>query len=97
MVSGPHTNEAFYRSPLRARVLLLLVLFLSCNGCQKRDYATDLEAISARLAMIEQRITQFEKMEQRISAYEFQLNELQDSFKRLDRIITEILETSQTN
>ena len=97
MVSGPHTNDAFYRSPLRARVLLLLVLFLSCNGCQKRDYATELEAISARLAMIEQRITQFEKMEQRISAYEFQLNELQDSFKRLDRIITEILETSQTN
>jgi septal ring factor EnvC (AmiA/AmiB activator) len=79
------------------RVLLLIVLFLSCYGCQKRDSAEELDAISARLAMIEQRMTKLEKMEQRISAYEFQLKALQESFARLDRIVTEIHEASQTN
>jgi LysM repeat protein len=97
MFSGPRTNEAHYRFPLGGKILLLIILFLSCNDCQKRDYAEELEAISARLAMIEQRMTQLEKMEQRLSAYEFQLNELQESFARLDSIVTEILETSQTN
>ena len=93
----PHNNEARNRLLLRMKFLLLIVLFLCCHGCQKRDYAEELEAISARLDMIEQRMTQLEKMEQRISAYEFQLKALQESFVRLDRIITEIHEASQTS
>jgi len=97
MVWGPHTIESRYRLSLRISFLLLIVLFLSCYGCQKRDYAEELDAISARLAMIEQRMTQLEKMEQRLSAYEFQLKALQESFARLDGTITEILETSQTD
>ena len=97
MVSGPRTNEAHYRFPLGGKILLLIILFLSCNDCQKRDYAEEIDAIAARLTMIEQRITQLEKMEQRISAYEFQLKKLQESFARLDSIVTKILETSQTN
>ena len=84
-------------SSLSMKVFLLIVLFLCCHGCQKRDYTEELDAISARLAMIEQRMTQLEKMEQRISAYEFQLKELQESFARLDSIVTEIHEASQTN
>ena len=93
----PYTSEARYRCPLRIKILLLIVLFLSCYGCQKRDYTEELDTISARLAMIEQRMAQLEKMEQRISAYEFQLKALQESFTRLDSIVTEILEASQTN
>ena len=93
----PHNNEAQNRLLLRMKFLLLIVLFLCCYGCQKRDHTEELDAISARLAMIEQRMTQLEKMEQRLSAYEFQLKALQESFGRLDGIITEIHEASQTN
>jgi LysM repeat protein len=91
------TVQRGYRLPLSIRVLVLIALFLSCYGCQKRDYAEEIDAISARLTMIEQRITQVEKMEQRISAYEFQLKDLKESFARLDSIVTEIHEASQTN
>ena len=97
MVRTTHIRLIHYWPPLCVSILPLIVLFLSYYGCQKRDYATELDAISARLAMIEQRMTQLEKMEQRLSAYEFQLNELQESFARLDGIITEINETSQKN
>ena len=97
MVRTIYIKLMHYRLPLEIRVLLLIVFFLSCHGCQKRDYATELDAISARLAMIEQRMTQLEKMEQRLSAYEFQLKALHESFGRLDGIITEIHEASQTN
>jgi LysM repeat protein len=79
------------------KFILLIVLFLCCHGCQKRDYTEELDAISARLAMIEQRMTQLEKMEQRLSAYEFQLKALQESFGRLNSIVIEIHEASQTN
>ncbi len=78
-------------------ILFRIALFLSCYGCQKRDYAEAVDAIEARLTMIEQRITQLEKMEQRISAYEFQLKELRKCFRRLDKLVTEILEAPQTN
>jgi LysM repeat protein len=47
--------------------------------------------------MIEQRVTRFEKMEQRISAYEFQLEALRESLARLDNLVTEIIEAPQTN
>ena len=97
MACVPHTNEAHNRLLLRIKFLFLIILFLSFYGCQKTDYSEELEAISARLAMIEQRMTQLEKMEQRLSAYEFQLKELQESFARLDSIVTEIHEASQTN
>jgi LysM repeat protein len=89
----PHTNEAHYRPPLCIKVLLLSVLFLSCYACQKRDYSEELDAIAARLTMIEQRITKLEKMEQRISAYEFQLKELQESLTRLDSLAAETHES----
>ena len=93
----PHINEARYRLPLCTKILLLIVLFLSCTGCQKRDYAEELNAIVARLGMIEQRITQLEKIEQRISAYEFQFKALQESFARLHSLIAETPESPQTN
>jgi LysM repeat protein len=93
----PLNNYMRNRRPLCIKVLLLIVLFLFCYGCQKKDYAESVDAIEARLAMIEQRITQLEKMEQRISAYEFQLKALQESFARLNSIVTEIHEASQTN
>lgn len=97
MVRTIHTRLMRYRLPLGIRVLVLIALFLSCYGCQKRDYAEAVDAIEARLAMIEQRITQLEKMEQRISAYEFQFKALQESFARLDGLVAEIPEAPQTN
>lgn len=96
MVRTIHTRLMRYRLALGIRVLVLIALFLSCYGCQKRDYAEAVDAIEARLTMIEQRVTQFEKMEQRISAYEFQLKELRESLRRLDNLVTEILEAPQT-
>jgi len=93
----PHTNEARYWLPLCIKVLVLIALFLSCYGCQKRDYAEAVDSIEARLTMIEQRVTQLEKMEQRISAYEFQLKELRESLRRLDNLVTKIPEAPQTN
>ena len=97
MVRIIHTRLMRYRLPLGIRVLVLIALFLSCYGCQKRDYAEALDSIEARLTMIEQRITQLEKMEQRISAYEFQLKALQESFARLDSLVADIPEAPQTN
>lgn len=96
MVRTIHTRLMRYRLPLGIRVLFLIALFLSCYGCQKRDYAEALDSIEVRLTMIEQRVTQFEKMEQRISAYEFQLKALRESLGRLDNLVTEILEAPQT-
>jgi LysM repeat protein len=72
-----------------------MVFFLSSYGCQNRDYPEELDAIAARLTVIEQRITKLEKMEQRISAYEFQLKELQESLAELDRLVSEIPEAPQ--
>jgi len=95
MVRTIHTRLMRYRLPLGIRVLVLIALFLSCYGCQKRDYAEAVDSIEVRLTMIEQRVTQLEKMEQRISAYEFQLKELRESLMRLDILVTEILETPQ--
>jgi len=97
MVRTIHTRLIRYRLSLGIRVLVLIALFLSCYGCQKRDYAKSVDSIEARLTMIEQRITQLEKMEQRISAYEFQLKELRESLARLDNLVTEIPEAPQTN
>jgi LysM repeat protein len=96
MVRTIHIRLMRYRLPLGIRVLVLIALFLSCYGCQKRDYAEAVDAIEARLTMIEQRITQLEKMEQRISAYEFQLKALRESIARLDNRVTDILEAPQT-
>jgi LysM repeat protein len=96
MVRTIHTRLMRDRLPLGIRVLVLIALFLSCYGCQKRDYPEELNAIAARLTMIEQRITQLEKMEQRISAYEFQLKELRESLGRLDNLVTESLDAPQT-
>jgi len=97
MVRTIHTRIIRYRLPLGIRVLVLISLFLSCYGCQKREYTEEIDAIAARLTMIEQRVTQLEKMEQRISAYEFQLKELRKSLRRLDNLVTEIPEAPQTN
>lgn len=97
MVRTIHTRLMRYRLPLGIRVLVLIALFLSCYGCQKRDYGEEVDAIEARLTMIEQRITQLEKMEQRISAYEFQRNELRESLARLDNLVTKIPEAPQIN
>ena len=96
MVRTIHIRLMRYRLPLGIRVLVLIALFLSCYGCQQRDYPEELDAIAARLTMIEQRITQLEKMEQRISAYEFQLKEVRESIARLDNRVTEILEVPQS-
>ena len=97
MVRIIYTRLMRYRLPLGIKVLVLIALFLSCYGCQKRDYAEALDAIAARLTMIEQRIGQLEKMEQRISAYEFQLKALRESIARLDNRVTQIQEVPQTN
>jgi LysM repeat protein len=85
-----HTNQTHYPLPLSIRLLLLIALFFACCGCQKRNYAEELDSIQARLTLIEQRLTQLEKMEQKISTFEFRLKELQKSVSRLDNLIAEI-------
>jgi LysM repeat protein len=96
MVRTIHIRLMRYRLPLGIRVLVLIALFLSCYGCQKRDYAEVVDSIEARMTMIEQRVAQLEKMEQRISAYEFQIKELRESIARLDNRVAEILKAPQT-
>jgi LysM repeat protein len=70
------------------KVFLLIVLLLSCYACQKTDYPEEVDAIEARVTVIEQRIAQLEKMEQRITAYEFQIKELRESIVRLADMVT---------
>jgi LysM repeat protein len=67
----------------------LIAIFVACLSCQKTDYTEELKTIAARLNTIEQRISQLEKMEQRITAYEFQLKELQEAIKPLYSLAAE--------
>lgn len=94
MVWAIHTNQTHYPLPLSIRLLLLIALFFACCGCQKRNYPEELDVIQARLTLIEQRLTQLEKMEQKISTFEFRLKELQESVRRLNNLTAEIPEAS---
>jgi LysM repeat protein len=83
-------------SSLSMKVLLLIVLMLSCYACQKTDYPEEVDAIEARVTTIEQRIAQLEKMEQRITAYEFQIRELRESILRLADMVAKTPEAALT-
>ena len=67
--------------------LILIMLFTIFFGCGNDEYTEDLNSIKVRLAMIEERLVQLEKMEQRISSLEFQLKEIQESGTRLDNLV----------
>ena len=66
------------------RTLILLVVFSLCFGCSNNEQKEDLSSIKLRLTMIEERLSQVEKIEQKALSLESQLSELQESIERLE-------------
>ena len=69
------------------RVLMILAVFPFLFGCGNKDNTEVINAISARLDMIEERLVQLEKTTQAIPLLESQLTELQESVTKLDRLV----------
>jgi LysM repeat protein len=82
----PHGRVCLFR-PLRGLIIFAVFAFLF--GCGNNDYAEDVDAIKARLDMVEERLVQLEKTAQRISPLEFQLKGLQESVTELERMAAE--------
>ena len=69
------------------RVLLLFAVFPFLFGCGNKDNTEVINAISARLDMIEERLVQLEKTTQTIPLLESRLTGLQESVIKLDRLV----------
>lgn len=69
------------------RTLILLAVFFLCFGCSNNEQKEDLNSIKLRLTMIEERLSQVEKIEQKAVSLESQLKALQESVERLDGLV----------